>query len=84
MRIFGASYRNRIGGLLPAERNVISANGAWGVYFVGVMSSGSCTGPQENVVQGNWVGPNVSAAATGHPGAQQRGRQRLPTLLRAQ
>jgi len=70
VRIVGASYRNRIGGLLPAERNVISANGSWGVYLTGVMSSGSCTGPQENVVQGNWVGPNVSGQLP--PGTQVR------------
>jgi hypothetical protein len=47
---------NTIGGTAPGERNVISGNGATGVYLSGTTTDG-------NVVQGNYVGLNALGSA---------------------
>jgi titin len=50
------SSGNIIGGPTPAERNIISGNGASGVVIDGVSSS-------NNVVQGNYIGLNAAGTA---------------------
>ena len=57
--IRGNAYRNRVGSP-NGGRNIISANGQWGVNILGTMSSGVCTSPEDNVVQSNWMGPNIN------------------------
>lgn len=47
---------NTIGGTSLADRNVISGNGARGVYLNGV-------GATDNVVQGNYIGTNATGSA---------------------
>ena len=54
--IWGASY-NTIGGTTAAARNVISGNGADGVYIDTSQGQGTATG---NVVAGNYIGTDVS------------------------
>ena len=50
------SANNRIGGLTPAARNVISGNAGTGI----VLGNSTATG---NVVQGNYIGVNVTGTA---------------------
>ena len=50
------SANNRIGGLTPAARNVISGNAGTGI----VLANSTATG---NVVQGNYIGVNVTGTA---------------------
>ena len=50
------SANNRIGGLTPAARNVISGNAGTGI----VLADPTATG---NVVQGNYIGVNVTGTA---------------------
>ncbi len=47
---------NRVGGLLAAERNVISGNDLFGVRIASFLASG-------NMVQGNFIGTDVTGAA---------------------
>jgi len=47
--------RNRIGGLAPGERNVVSANGSGGFNFIGADAS-------QNLVAGNYIGTDASGA----------------------
>ena len=51
--IGGGAQFNTIGGTTAAERNYISGNGLAGVAFTGANAS-------SNVVQGNWIGLDVS------------------------
>jgi hypothetical protein len=53
--IEGAS-RNRVGGTLPGERNIISGNAHAGVYIHNV-------GTQNNIVAGNYIGTNATGTA---------------------
>lgn len=53
------SLNNNIGGPLPAQRNLISANGGSGVGITGY-NTGS------NYIQGNFIGVNPSGAALGN------------------
>jgi hypothetical protein len=54
--IFNASTNNRIGGLTPAQRNVLSGNTSSGIQ-IGMGNGGF------NTVQGNWLGLNASGSA---------------------
>ncbi len=53
------SENNLIGGTAPGARNVISGNGADGIYISG--SSGSMA--QGNVIQGNYIGTDINGTA---------------------
>src|SRR5206468_2779276 len=62
--ITGAASRNTIGGLVAADRNVISGNVKQGIHIAGATSS-------TNVIQGNYVGTDAagsSAVANGSEG----------------
>ncbi len=60
IQIDGLSFRNRVGGTMPAERNVISGNDGIAVQLLGTMNSdGTCQAPKDNVVLGNYLGLNV-------------------------
>src|SRR5262249_7156201 len=52
-----ASGGNTVGGLTPAQQNVISGNGDYGIYIV----SGSSTG---NVIQGNYIGADAKGTSS--------------------
>ena len=52
------SSDNRIGGLTPESRNVISGNGA-GLQIAGTSASNGAAA-RNNVVQGNFIGPDVT------------------------
>lgn len=52
-----SSSENIIGGSLPAARNVISGNGASGIYLLG-------TGASLNRIQGNYIGVSSSGSAS--------------------
>src|SRR5262249_29260046 len=54
--INGQANGNTIGGTTPAARNLISGNGDHGVEIFGGKVSG-------NIVEGNFIGTNVTAAA---------------------
>ncbi len=47
----------RVGGTLPARRNVISANNGLGVHVIGAITTG-------NVIQGNYIGTDVTGMVT--------------------
>ncbi|MGQ0602554.1 MAG: right-handed parallel beta-helix repeat-containing protein [Anaerolineales bacterium] len=51
-----SAFNNRVGGLTPAERNVISGNGIDGVQISGAAATG-------NLVQGNFIGTNAGGTA---------------------
>ena len=51
--ITGAASRNTIGGLVAADRNVISGNVKQGIHIAGATSS-------TNVIQGNYVGTDAA------------------------
>jgi subtilisin-like proprotein convertase family protein len=53
---------NTVGGASAAARNIISGNGGEGVLIEGDATSGN------NLVQGNFIGLNVSSAALGNQG----------------
>jgi titin len=50
-----ASSGNVIGGPVPAARNIISGNGASGIYLTGVSTTG-------NLIQGNRIGTDISGS----------------------
>ncbi|MEK6284166.1 MAG: right-handed parallel beta-helix repeat-containing protein [Acidobacteriota bacterium] len=54
--IIDGATNNRVGGLTPSERNVVSGNGLDGIS----MHSGANPGANQNVVQGNFVGTDVT------------------------
>lgn len=57
----GDSLRNRVGGTTPGERNVVSGNNGIGVQILGSMRpDGTCETPADNVVLGNYLGPDVN------------------------
>ncbi|MBN3032581.1 MAG: right-handed parallel beta-helix repeat-containing protein, partial [Candidatus Saganbacteria bacterium] len=51
--IYAASSRIMIGGSLTGEGNVISGNGSYGIYFLGVTNTGS-------TVEGNYIGTTAT------------------------
>lgn len=53
--ILYGSGANLIGGPTPAARNVISGNGASGIYLTGATAAG-------NVIQGNYIGTDLSGS----------------------
>jgi hypothetical protein len=57
----GLAVGNRIGGVKPVQRNVISGNGGYGVYILGA-------GARGNLVRGNFVGTNAAGTAPVGPG----------------
>jgi hypothetical protein len=57
IEINGSSQGNRIGGLGAGERNVVSGNSGIGVQLLGIVRpDGSCLAPQNNLVEGNYLG----------------------------
>ena len=56
IHIDGGAHDNTVGGAASGERNVISGNGAGGLDIAGIGTNG-------NVVVGNYVGTDVTAAA---------------------
>ena len=63
--IFGTSPGNTIGGITPADRNLISGNTGNGIDFE--ESSGAATGP---VIRGNYIGTDATGLkALGNGGA---------------
>ena len=61
IEINGTASRNRIGGLLPSERNQVSGNDGIGVQILGTLRpDGSCEAPEYNVVQGNYLGLDIN------------------------
>jgi hypothetical protein len=54
--LINGSSANRIGGLTPAQRNVISGNAVDGIVIIGAGSSG-------NLIQGNYIGTNAAGSA---------------------
>ena len=54
--VINDSPGNTIGGSVPGAGNVISGNGAYGVAV-------SLTAATDNVIQGNWIGTDVSGSA---------------------
>jgi uncharacterized repeat protein (TIGR01451 family) len=60
IQLLSGATNNTIGGLTPAERNVIAGNSASGIYILG--SSGNlCTG---NVISGNYIGTDATGSST--------------------
>src|SRR5205807_3064099 len=53
--IIGGAANNMIGGNTPAERNIISGNSEAGVRILNA-------GASSNVVQGNFIGPDVTGS----------------------
>lgn len=53
IRLRGGATNNRIGGLLPTERNIISGNANFGVYLQEV-------GTSNNQIIGNFIGTNAN------------------------
>jgi uncharacterized repeat protein (TIGR01451 family) len=65
--VFVLSSNNTIGGLLPADRNVISASGGDGVTLEATSVSGRLVYTTGNLVEGNYIGTNpAGTAALGH------------------
>jgi CSLREA domain-containing protein len=61
IEINGDSQRNRIGGVTAAERNVVSGNSGIGVQLLGILQpDGRCQAPQNNLVEGNYLGVNAA------------------------
>ena len=61
IEINGTASNNRVGGLLPGERNYVSGNDGIGVQILGTQQpDGSCKTPEYNVVQGNYLGLDVN------------------------
>lgn len=67
--IRGGATGNRIGGLLPAERNVISGSGFFGEEGCPVGEQVSIENSPDNVIEGNYIG----LTADGSAGAGQSG-----------
>ena len=62
----GKSSGNRIGGTTPGERNVVSGENGIGVQLLGALNSdGTCVGPSNNVIEGNWLGVNSAGNQPG-------------------
>jgi CSLREA domain-containing protein len=57
--VYIESSANRVGGIVPADRNVISGNREPGVGITGNVSNGGSV----NVVQGNYIGTNAAGTA---------------------
>ena len=53
--VISSGSNNLVGGSVPAARNIISGNGASGVFFTGSGAAG-------NVIQGNYIGLNRSGS----------------------
>ena len=53
--IINSSSNNLVGGAVAAARNVISGNGASGVYLTGASATG-------NLIQGNYIGTDLSGS----------------------
>jgi CSLREA domain-containing protein len=61
IEINGDSHGNRVGGVTAAERNVVSGNSGIGVQLLGIpQPDGRCQAPQNNVVEGNYLGVNAA------------------------
>lgn len=61
IELSGTSSGNRVGGLLPEERNYASGNDGIGVQLIGnQLADGTCKTPEHNVVQGNYLGLDIN------------------------
>ena len=61
--IYLPTSNNRIGGTSPAQRNVISGNGGYGINVSRFCCTGDSSPITNNVIQGNYVGTNAAGSA---------------------
>ncbi len=65
-----ASHGNQVGGRTPAERNLFSGNGEFGILIHKSSAPGEDQPPRRNVIEGNWIGlPLVGTQSVGNGSA---------------